>query len=72
MFKYSKDGVSVLSVLGARRVKKSGLFPIGHIDTKKQFKKYLSSCFFYKFGIISNIIKNKSHEFRNNLRNKRI
>lgn len=28
MSKYSKDGVSVLSVLDARRVKKSGLFPV--------------------------------------------
>ena len=29
MFKYSKDGISVLSVLDARRAKKSGLFPVG-------------------------------------------
>ena len=28
MFKYSKDGISVLSVLDARRAKKSGLFPV--------------------------------------------
>ncbi|AUI46471.1 hypothetical protein BUN20_07640 [Bacteroides fragilis] len=28
MSKYSKDGVSVLSVLDARKVKKSGLFPV--------------------------------------------
>ena len=28
MYKYSKDGISVLSVLDARRAKKSGLFPV--------------------------------------------
>ena len=28
MFKYSRDGVSVLTILDTRRVKKSGLFPI--------------------------------------------
>ncbi|MDR1631913.1 MAG: hypothetical protein LBR97_03380 [Dysgonamonadaceae bacterium] len=28
MFKYSKDGISVLTVLDARRKKQSGLFPV--------------------------------------------
>ena len=28
MYKYSKDGISVLTVLDKRKVKKSGLFPI--------------------------------------------
>ena len=28
MFKYSRDGVSVLTILDTRRAKKSGLFPV--------------------------------------------
>ena len=28
MFKYSKDGVSVLTILDTRRAKKSGQFPV--------------------------------------------
>lgn len=28
MFKYSRDGVSVLTILDTRRAKKSGMFPI--------------------------------------------
>ena len=28
MFKYSKDGISVLTILDTRRAKKSGQFPV--------------------------------------------
>ena len=43
MYKYSKDGISVLSVLDARRAKKSGLFPgkIQVIHNRRQ--KYYST-----------------------------
>lgn len=43
MFKYSKDGVSVLSVLDARRVKKSGLFPVKIQVIHNRRQKYYST-----------------------------
>lgn len=43
MFKYSKDGVSVLSVLDARRAKKSGLFPVKIQVIHNRKQKYYST-----------------------------
>ena len=43
MFKYSKDGISVLSVLDARRAKKSGLFPVKIQVIHNRKQKYYST-----------------------------
>ena len=43
MFKYSKDGISVLSVLDARRAKKSGLFPVKIQVIYNRKQKYYST-----------------------------
>lgn len=43
MFKYSKDGISVLSVLDARRAKKSGLFPVKIQVVHARKQKYYST-----------------------------
>ena len=43
MFKYSKDGISVLSVLDARRAKKSGLFPVKIQVIHNRRQKYYST-----------------------------
>ena len=41
MFKYSKDGISVLTILDTRRAKKSGQFPVKVVYRRKQ--KYYST-----------------------------
>ena len=43
MFKYSKDGISVLSVLDARRAKISGLFPVKIQVIYNRKQKYYST-----------------------------
>lgn len=43
MYKYSKDGISVLSVLDARRAKKSGLFPVKIQVIHNRRQKYYST-----------------------------
>lgn len=43
MFKYSRDGVSVLTILDTRRVKKSGLFPIKVQVVFRRKQKYYST-----------------------------
>lgn len=43
MFKYSRDGVSVLTILDARRAKKSGLFPIKVQVVFRRKQKYYST-----------------------------
>ena len=43
MFKYSKDGVSVLTILDARRAKKNGLFPIKVQVVYRRKQKYYST-----------------------------
>ena len=43
MFKYSKDGISVVSVLDARRAKKSGLFPVKIQVIYNRKQKYYST-----------------------------
>ncbi|WP_303015022.1 site-specific integrase [uncultured Bacteroides sp.] len=43
MFKYSKDGVSVLTVLDTRRAKKSGLFPVKVQVVFRRKQKYYST-----------------------------
>ncbi len=43
MFKYSKDGISVLSVLDARQAKKSGLFPVKIQVIYNRKQKYYST-----------------------------
>ncbi len=43
MFKYSKDGISVLSVLDARRAKRSSLFPIKIQVIYNRKQKYYST-----------------------------
>lgn len=43
MFKYSKDGISVLTVLDARRAKKSGLFPVKIQVIYNRKQKYYST-----------------------------
>lgn len=43
MFKYSKDGISVLTILDARRAKKNGLFPIKVQVVYRRKQKYYST-----------------------------
>ena len=43
MFKYSRDGVSVLTILDTRRAKKSGMFPIKVQVVFKRKQKYYRS-----------------------------
>ena len=43
MFKYSRDGVSVLTILDTRRAKKSGMFPIKVQVVFKRKQKYYST-----------------------------
>lgn len=43
MFKYSKDGVSVLTVLDTRRAKKSGLYPVKVQVVFRRKQKYYST-----------------------------
>lgn len=43
MFKYSKDGVSVLTVLDTRRAKKNGLFPVKVQVVFRRKQKYYST-----------------------------
>lgn len=43
MFKYSRDGVSILTVLDARRAKKNGLFPIKVQVVYRRKQKYYST-----------------------------
>lgn len=43
MFKYSKDGISVLLVLDTRRAKKSGLFPVKIQVVHARIQKYYST-----------------------------
>lgn len=43
MFKYSRDGVSVLTILDTRRVKKSGLFPVKVQVVFRRKQKYYST-----------------------------
>ena len=43
MYKYSKDGISVLTVLDKRKVKKSGLFPIKVQVIYNRKQKYYST-----------------------------
>lgn len=43
MFKYSRDGVSVLTILDARRAKKSGLFPVKVQVVFRRKQKYYST-----------------------------
>lgn len=43
MFKYSRDGVSVLTILDTRRVKKNGLFPIKVQVVFRRKQKYYST-----------------------------
>ena len=39
MFKYSKDGISVLTILDTRRAKKSGQFPVNITQRGKNCQK---------------------------------
>lgn len=43
MYKYAKDGISVLSVLDTRRAKKSGLFPVKIQVIHNRVQKYYST-----------------------------
>ena len=43
MFKYSRDGVSVLTILDTRRAKKSGLFPVKVQVVFRRKQKYYST-----------------------------
>ena len=43
MYKYSKDGISILTVLDTRRAKKSGLFPIKIQVIYKRTQKYYAT-----------------------------
>ena len=43
MFKYSKDGISVLTILDTRRAKKSGQFPVKVQVVYRRKQKYYST-----------------------------
>lgn len=43
MYRYSKDGITVLSVLDTRRAKKSGLFPVKMQVIHNRKQKYYST-----------------------------
>ena len=43
MFKYSKDGVSVLTILDTRRAKINGLFPVKVQVVFRRKQKYYST-----------------------------
>ena len=47
MFKYSKDGISVLTILDTRRAKKSGQFPVKfkwYIEESKNITQLGKNC----------------------------
>ena len=43
MFKYSKDGISVLTILDTRRAKKSGQFPVKVQVVYRRKQKYYTT-----------------------------
>ena len=65
MFKYSKDGISVLTILDTRRAKKSGQFPVKvqvvyrrkqkYYSTGKEVSKECPRCQTFKSGMSRNL-----------------
>lgn len=72
MFKYSKDGISVLSVLDARWAKKSGLFPVKIQVIYNRKQKYYSTGQELSKEDWANLAESKSHrlsEIRSSVEN---
>ena len=72
MYKYSKDGISVLSVLDARRAKKSGLFPVKIQVIYNRKQKYYSTGQELSKEDWANLAESKSRRFievRSNIEN---
>ena len=59
MFKYSKDGISVLTILDTRRAKKSGQFPVKVQVVYRRKQKYYSTGKEVYKGRLDKVIKSK-------------